>query len=140
MTIDGDNPIRIWEQYGRGQISPDGKWVLIHEMLGASAKLLIIPATGGQPVKTIDRDPELGLPLGWTADSRALLYVKTISGVSNIWQRSLDGGEARQLTNFSSDQFPQLRGVAMSRDGKNLAVTRAYATSDVVLIKDLNAR
>jgi eukaryotic-like serine/threonine-protein kinase len=142
MPIDGGNPIRIWEGYGRQKISPDGKWVLIQEPTsGMNAKpRIIIPATGGQPVKTFDRDPELGLPLGWTADSRALLYIKTSGGVSNIWQRSLDGGEAKQLTSFNSDQFPELGEVAMSRDGKKLAVVRGYTTTDVVLIKDLNAR
>ena len=140
IPIDGGNPIRIWERYGIGQISPDGKWVLIQELMSGVQKPVIIPATGGQPVKTFDLDPELGLPLGWAADSRALLYAKTSSGVWNIWQRSLDGGEAKQLTKFKSDQFPQLGGVAMSRDGKKLAVVRSYTTSDVVLIKDLNAR
>ncbi len=140
MPIDGGNPIRIWERYGSGQISPDGKWVLIRELMSGFQKPMIIPATGGQPVKTFDMDPELGLPQGWTADSRALLYAKTSSGVWNIWQRSLDGGKAKQLTKFKNDQFPQLGGVAMSRDGKKLAVVRAYTTTDVVLIKDLNAR
>ncbi|RQV97141.1 serine/threonine-protein kinase [bacterium] len=139
MPIDGDDPIRIWEQYGRGLISPDGKWILIQELLsGMNAKSSIIPATGGQPIKTFNRDPDLGLPQGWTADSRALLYVKTSGGVSNIWRRSLDGGETKQLTNFSSDHFPLLGWAAMSRDGKKLAVVRANSTSDVVLIKDLN--
>jgi eukaryotic-like serine/threonine-protein kinase len=138
MPIDGGNPIRIWEKYGRGQISPDGKWILIQDFSsGMNAKYLIIPATGGQPVKTFDRDPELGLPVGWAADSRALLYVKTGSDVSNIWQKSLDNGEAKQLTRFDSQQIGWL---AMSRDGKKLAVVRGSSTSDVVLIKDLNAR
>ena len=140
MSIDGGNSIRIWERYGRGDISPDGKWVLTQELMPMSPKLSIIPATGGQPVKTFNWDPEFGLPLGWAADSHALLYMNTSGGVSNIWQRSLDGGEAKPLTNFKSDQFPQLGKVAMSRDGKKLAVVRGYVTSDVVLIKDLNAR
>ena len=136
MPIMGGNPIRIWEKPGRGEISPDGKWILISEL---SQKSVIIPATGGQPVKTFGRDPESGLPLGWTADSRALLYVKTSNGVSNIWQRSLDGGEAKQLTNFKTDESIR-GGVAMSRDGKKLAVARGSANRDVVLIKDLNAK
>jgi Tol biopolymer transport system component len=140
ISIDGGKPTRIWERLGRGDISPDGKWVLIQESLSANAKTFIIPGTGGQPVKTFDRDPEFGLPLRWASDSRALLYVKTSGGVSNIWQRSLDGGAAKPLTNFNSDQFQQLGRVAMSRDGKKLAVARSYTTSDVVLIKDLNAR
>ena len=108
--------------------------------MSTNVKPSIIPATGGQPVKTFDRDPELGSLLGWAADSRTLLYMKISSGVSNIWQRSTDGGEAKQLTNFNSDQFPQLGGVAMSGDGKKLAVARGSSTSDVVLIKDLNAK
>jgi TolB protein len=140
MPIDGGNPIRIWEQYGRGQISPDGKWVLIQEMSGRNAKPSIIPATGGQPVKTLDRDPELGLPLGWAADSRTLLYTKASGGVPNIWQKSLDGGEAKQLTSFSSDQFPRLAEAVMSRDGKKVAVARGSSTGDIVMIKDLDAK
>ena len=44
------------------------------------------------------------------------------------------------MTNFGSDQFPLLAAAAMSRDGKRLAVSRAYDKTDVVLIKDLNAR
>jgi Tol biopolymer transport system component len=137
MPIEGGNPIRIWEKPGRGEISPDDKWILISEL---SQKSVIIPATGGQPVKTFGRDAESGMPLGWTADSRALLYVKTSGGVSNVWQRSLDGAESRQLTNFNSDQFPQLGRVTMSRDGKKLTVARGSANRDVVLIKDLNAK
>jgi hypothetical protein len=41
------------------------------------------------------------------------------------------------LTRFDSQQ---IIGVAMSRDGKKLAVVRRSTTSDVVLVKDLNAR
>lgn len=138
MPIDGGNPIRIWERYGRGRISPDGKLVLIQELMsGINPKFYIIPATGGKAVKILDGDPELGWPRGWTADSRALLYIKTRNSVANIWQKPLDGGEAKQLSRFDSQQ---IGGVAMSRDGKKLAVVRTSSTSDVVMIRDLNAR
>ncbi|MBN2318762.1 MAG: serine/threonine-protein kinase [Acidobacteria bacterium] len=136
MPIDGGNPIRIWEHHGQGLISPDGKWVLVPDRPGMNAKS-IIPAAGGQPVKTFEWDPELGLPWGWTSNSRALLYVKTSGGVSNVWHRSLDGGDAKQLTRFDSELIDSVR---MSRDGKNLAVVRSSTTSDVVLIKDLNVK
>jgi Tol biopolymer transport system component len=141
MPIDG-KPVRIWENSAISRISPDGKWVLIRDFTVAP-KAIIIPASGGQPVKTFDLDPELGLPLQWTADSRGFLYVKTIKGVSNVWQRSLDGGETRQLTNFDSDQINNVlgvEGIALSRDGKKLALERGSTRSDIVLIKDLHAR
>jgi Tol biopolymer transport system component len=141
MPLDGGKPVRIWEHYGLPKISPDGKWVLIRDDQTMPPKSIIIAASGGQPIKTLEPDPELGLPLIWTADSRGLLYVKTIRGVSNVWKRSLDGHETKQLTNFDSDQIDTIfGGVALSKDGKTLAVARGSTTTDIVLIKDLNAR
>ena len=70
----------------------------------------------------------------------ALLYLKTTGRVANVWQKPLDGDEATQLTWFDRDQIVSFTGVAMSRDGKQLAVIRTSNTSDVVLIKDLQAR
>jgi hypothetical protein len=123
------------------QISPDGKWVLIHDYQTIPPKSVIIPASGGQALKTFDPDPELGLPWIWNADGGGLLYVRTSGGVSNVWQRSLDGRETKQLTNFDSDLIEtNFGGVALSRDGKNLAVERGSTRSDIVLIKDLNAK
>ena len=140
MQIDGGNPMRISEQVGRPLISPDGKWVLISNLINAG-KPKIIPASGGQPLKVFDLDPDLGFPVAWAADSSALLYVKTSRGVSNVWQKSLDGGAAQQLTKFESDGiFTEITPVVMSHDGKKLAVVRGSTTSDVVLIKDLNAK
>ena len=136
MPIEGDKPVQIWEQYGTSSISPDGKQVLIQRR--SNLELChIIPAGGGMPVKKITRDPELGLPERWTADGRALLYLKTKHGVTNVWEKPLDLGEGRQLTKFESDQIGH---VAMSRDGKQLAVARGSTTHDVILIKDLNIR
>ena len=139
MSTDGGNPTKIWGKYGSGKISPDGKWVLIQELLSGSTKFSIISATGGPSVKTFNRDPGMGT-VKWTADGRGLLYTKTNGGVSNIWQKSLEGGESEQLTDFKNDQFPQIERFAMTRDGKKLAVVRSASTSDVVMIKDLNAK
>jgi Tol biopolymer transport system component len=141
MPIDSGKPVRIWEHRGLSQISPDGKWVLIHDYQTTPPKSIIIPASGGQPIKTFDPDPELGLPWIWTADGRGLFYVRTSGGVSNVWQRSLDGRETRQLTNFDSDLIEtNFGGLALSRDGKYLAMERGSTRSDIVLIKDLNAK
>ena len=62
------------------------------------------------------------------------MFQKTSGGVSNVWRQPLDGGEAKQVTNFESDL---INDVAESRDGKELAVARYSTTSDVVMIRDL---
>jgi hypothetical protein len=36
-------------------------------------------------------------------DGKALVYINTLSGVSNLWRQPLDGSAAKQITNFKSD-------------------------------------
>ena len=134
MPIDGGTPVRIWHRPGWSRISPDGKLVLI----GANAdpKVTIIPAEGGAALRTFDRVSELGGPgvVQWSADGAALLYVKTVGDVSNIWRLPLVGGDAKSVTTFTSQR---ITAFAVSRDGKRLALARGMTRSDVVLIRDL---
>ncbi|MGO9263239.1 MAG: protein kinase domain-containing protein [Bryobacteraceae bacterium] len=134
MPIDGGAPVRIWDRPGWSHISPDGKSVLVG--LAGEAEVSIVPSGGGHPIRSFDRASELGGSgeVQWSVDGTALLYVKTTGGVSNIWQRPLDGGEPRQLTGFTSQRITSF---AVSRDGKRLALARGTTSSDVVLIKDL---
>jgi len=137
MPIEGGAPVRIWEKYigNPARISHDGKFVAIPD----KQKLMIIPSEGGDPVKTFDLNPEWGSWVGWTSDGSAFLYEKRVNGVSNVWQRNLDGGESKQLTRFDSEIIDiAALNVALSPDGKYLAVARLSNTNDVVLIKDLN--
>ena len=71
--------------------------------------------------------------LRWTPDGRALTFVDTVNGVSNIWSLPLDGGALKQLTDFKTDQ---IFWFDVSRDGKQLALSRGTVTSDVILIRD----
>jgi Tol biopolymer transport system component/tRNA A-37 threonylcarbamoyl transferase component Bud32 len=130
---EGGSPVRIWDQTDYSEISPDGKSVLV---TGANGKVTILPAGGGQPVKSIEKVPWLGYweIVHWSADGTALLYGKTVGGVTNIWQRPLNGDAPQQLTAFTTER---ITAFAVSRDGKRLALARGTTSSDVVLIKDL---
>jgi len=133
IQIDGGSPVRIWDRYAYAEISPDGKSVLVAP---ADGKVSIIPAEGGQPLKSFEEVPRLGnfAVVHWSADGAALLYVKTTGGVSNIWRLPLDGGEAKPVTAFTSQRITSF---AVSRDGKRLALARGSTSSDVVLMRDL---
>ena len=132
MPIDGGDPVRIWDQPAFTRISPDGRSVLVRR----AESIGIIPAVGGHPIKSLNQVSELlgSRMLHWAADGAALLYIKTVGGVSNIWRWPLDGGEPKQLTNFTSQRITTF---APSRDGKRLALARGTTSSDVVLIRDL---
>ena len=73
------------------------------------------------------------LPIRWTASGNALTYVRTKSGVSNLWSQPIDGGPAKQITNFSSGLIWRH---AWSRDGKYLALARGNFSIDAVLLTD----
>jgi Tol biopolymer transport system component len=66
-------------------------------------------------------------------DGRALVVVKDVENVSNLWTLPLEGGRPRQLTDWKSDN---IFWYACSRDGRQLAVARGDAFYDVMLIKD----
>jgi len=70
----------------------------------------------------------------WLPDGRALAYVSTRGGVSNIWLQPVDGGAPTQLTDFKTDL---IFSFDLSRDGKQLALSRGTENRDVILINNL---
>ena len=140
VSIDGGEPVRLTDKWtANPTVSPDGNVIACfyrEDHPNAPAKVAIIPFAGGDPVKVLNLPrPSFSGPAGlrWTPDGRALTFVDTTGGVSNIWSLPLDGGPPKQLTNFKTDQ---IFWFDFSRDGKNLAVSRGKQTSDVILIKD----
>ncbi len=119
-------------------VSPDGSLVACwyrDDQPNTLTKVAIIPFAGGDPVKVLDVPSSVNISAGlrWTPDGRALNYVDTTGGVSNIWSLPLDGGKPVQLTDFKTDQ---IFWFDFSRDGKQLALSRGTQTSDVILIRD----
>ena len=66
-------------------------------------------------------------------DGKAVEYVLTQEGVSNIWEQQLRGGPPKQITNFKSGL---IFAFDWSWDGKQLALTRGSENSDVILISN----
>jgi eukaryotic-like serine/threonine-protein kinase len=135
VSIDGGDPVRLTDYVSiRPVISPDGKFIACQyreEQPGSLIKIAIVPFEGGPPQKV------LNIQAGqyqWSRDGKAIIYPDTKGGITNLWSQPVDGGAARQLTNFTSDQIFTFD---WSRDGKRLVCARGVQTTDVVLIKDL---
>jgi len=138
VPIDGGDPVQLTDHTAQyPAVSPDGKLIACrYQERGAPSKIAIIPFEGGPPIKLFDRPDPGPTPDGadfvrWTPDGRALAYIRTVSGVSNIWVQPIDGGPPKQLTDFKE---LRLINFAWSRDGKQLALSRGTVNSDVVLI------
>jgi serine/threonine protein kinase/Tol biopolymer transport system component len=115
------------------QVSPDGKLLAYFAEPAAMSNpmvLTVIPFGGGSPVYRFD------VPMGatwirWAPDGKALDYILTRGGASNVWRQALAGGPPKQITNFKSDL---IFFFDWSRDGKQLALARGTTSSDVILI------
>src|SRR5262249_19089032 len=94
-------------------------------------KVVIIPFDGGAPIQILDYTFDPMPWLRWAPDGHSLIYNDTNHGANNLWRLPLDGGPPQQITDFKSEQIWYFD---FTRDGKQLAVARGGATTDVVLI------
>ena len=140
VSIDGGVPVQLTDQViFHPTVSPDGSQIAgfyLEDQPNALMKIAIIPFAGNNPVKVLDIPQSVQRDAGglrWTLDGRALTYVDTTGGVSNIWSLPIDGGKPVQLTDFKTDR---IFWYDFSRDGKQLALSRGTETSDVILIRD----
>ena len=130
----GGEPVRLSDKYSHPTVSPDSKLVAYrYRDENSPWRIAVAPLEGGAPLKTFDLPATFGIPLRWTADGRAVAYVDTRGGVSNIVAQPLDGGAVKPLTDFKADR---IFWFDFSRDGKQVALSRGTQTSDVILIKD----
>ena len=120
---------------GELAVSPDGRRIAYPYPDPARVKFMIdvIPFDGGAPERTFDAPTGTAtshLSLRWTPDGRALSYVASEGGVSNIWLQPITGGPARRLTNFTDGV---IRAHSWAADGR-LALARGRTDQDIVLI------
>jgi serine/threonine protein kinase/Tol biopolymer transport system component len=117
-------------------VSPDSKFVALRyfDDQANANKIAVVPLAGGAPVKTLDVAASFrDVGLGWTPDSKAIIYADTHENADNIWSMPLDGGASKQLTSFNSGLIFAFQ---VSRDGKRIALSRGTQIDDVILLRD----
>ena len=136
VSAEGGEPVRVAsENIFYAHLSPDGRrfLALTHGTEpSAPLRLQIFPVEGGAAVQTLDTPPAIDGPM-WSPDGRAVDYVLTRDGVSNLWRLPLAGGKSRQLTDWKNDF---INWYSWSADGKQLAAARGTGTTEMVLIKE----
>ena len=65
-----------------------------------------------------------------------VLYVDARGGISNLWSQPINGGPAKQFTQFKSDR---IFAFDLSWDGKQMVLTRGNVSDNVVLIVDVKS-
>jgi Tol biopolymer transport system component/DNA-binding winged helix-turn-helix (wHTH) protein len=141
VSVEGGEPRQLTDKLSKYPVvSPDGKFIACYywdHQKGSSVRLAILPFEGGMPLKGFETAALTILsPIEyrWTRDGRAITYVVTVKGTSNIWRQDLAGGPPRQITSFKLDR---ILSFDWSRDGKHLVFSRGRRVSDVVQMTDL---
>ena len=105
------------------QISPDGKWVAyavstpdIDANRNAS-NIWLVPTSGG-PASQLTQSGHDSSPV-WSPNGKAIAFLSSRGGDSQVYLLSLEGGEAQRLTKLSTGADL----VKWSPDGKTIAFT-----------------
>ncbi len=141
IPIEGGTPVKL-ASFPNGaieDISPDGKLIACATQVPQKdagdvlvRQIEVISAEDGKLIQVLKSPPVVN-EVRWSPDQKAIQFVETHKGASNIWEQPLDGGPLRQVTHFTSDR---IFSFAWSRDGKSLYLARGTTTSDVVLISN----
>jgi dipeptidyl aminopeptidase/acylaminoacyl peptidase len=116
------------QRIGDPQISPDGKWVtLTVQSVDVTAntkpsQIWIVAGpegTGGGPPRQITHDGQSNQRPRWSPDSKRIAYLSDRGGSSQIWLMDPDGGNAKPITNLSTEADGEL----FAPDGMNLIFT-----------------
>jgi len=114
------------------RVSPNGDQVGFVYQEGSPVpmiKVASVPVTGG-PLQFTSPLPFGFAGLRWAPSGKALDYLLTRNGATNVWEQPLTAGAPRQITTFTSGRIFDF---AWSRDGK-LLLTKGNLSSDVILI------
>ncbi len=104
--------------------SPDGKSIAFVRSGLGYRDLYIVPTTGNElPHRLTDDKASQIRGLTWTADGKHIIFSSNRGdvAVSNLWQISMDGGEAVPILTSSKNPFSP----AVSRDGRRIAYVEA---------------
>jgi len=135
VPTDGGKTVRFTSDAFTADISPDGSQVAFYNIPTEhdnQAKIEVVSVGGASP--TVVANALTDIPtLKWAPDGKALQYILTEKGTSNIWEQPLPNGTPRPISKFSSQQ---ILSFAWSRDGQRLAIARGQTRADVVLISN----
>ncbi len=137
VPIDGGQPIQLTTTRAtKPAVSPDGQMVaysyLDIDLNPSRWGIGTVETDGGNRLRRFDFPSTVTYrQVRWMPDGRAIAFVNSPGGLSDIWVQPLDGSAPKPLTNFRSEQ---ILAFDWSPDGRSFAFVRNPETSDVVLI------
>jgi serine/threonine protein kinase/Tol biopolymer transport system component len=126
LDVDASSPV----------VSPSGKFMACKIRDKASDMRWEVAEVNLDTLQVVRRYPnipvDLDRDLRWLPDGTALTYQREENGVSNLWKTAISTGAEVQITHFKEDR---IFSFDWSAEGRDLAMVRGIAASDVLLIR-----
>lgn len=106
-------------RFANPRVSPDGKYIVVSVWrVGHGWRIYRYDIDGKNPTRLTKGDNLVieAHPV-WMADGLSVIYSSDESGISNLYQVSLDGGDAKKITNVLTGVFQP----SVSNDGRIVA-------------------
>lgn len=134
VSISGGEPIRLKQNNClMPHFSPDDSLLSCVE---DQKTIHILSAVDGASIKSFPVTSLAWLNSGarWTPDGKAIAYIVTKRGVSNIWLQPIDGSNPRPLTDFNTASIYNFN---FSTDGSRIFLARGQQIRDAMLIQNI---
>lgn len=97
-------------------LSPDGKWVLMVEMISSWKPCRVVPFAGGSLGRQVGPPDAPCEAAAWSPDGQWMYLDAQVSGRYHLWRQRFPDGRPEQIT-FGSNQED---GIAVAPDGRSL--------------------
>ncbi len=112
-------------------LSPDGKWVLMVEMVNSWRPCRVVPFSGASPGRQVGPAGAPCSSAAWSPDGKWIYLSAQVGGRYHLWRQRFPDGQPEQLTFGSSAE----EGVAVTPDGRSL-VTSISTPQNAIWIHD----
>lgn len=129
-VLAGDSQTAIFQP----EFSPDGRWLAYASDESGWWQLYLYDLNDQRRFRVTDAEAEHGLPgwvqsmraYAWTADSRALIFLRSTQGVVTVHRYDLESAQETAIGGL--DDYPSLAQIAVSARGSVAAIASAPRT------------
>ena len=115
----------------RSYLSPDGKWVLVIEMLDTWLPCRLTPFDGSSPGKPVGPAPAQCTDAAWSPDGKWMYFSTNTGSGAHTWRQRFPDGTPEQITFGVTEE----EGIHFAPDGRSF-VTSIGTSQSTVWIHD----